>query len=128
VVFTLAENPMTFDEVENHREQLQRDSRFDPDFGQILSFLDVREVKLSAAEVRRLALDPVFSPRSRRAFVIHVNELFGLGRMFATHRDLRGESNIAVVRSMEEAATWVGIDVRFVEEAFAALKTGRTSP
>ena len=111
IVFTHAANPLTVTQVADHRARLHDDPQFDPQFGQIISFLDVRDVELSA----------VFAAQSRRALVVPNDLLFGLGRMFATHRDLDGESNIAIVRTLSDAADWVGIDRAVAQQAFDTL-------
>jgi hypothetical protein len=52
----------------------------------------------------------VFSPQSRRAFVAPEDEEFGMARMFAALRELRGETEIGVFRNLEEAMDWVSVN------------------
>ena len=122
LVFTHATNPLTHDQVVDHRDRLRDHQGFEPDFDQIISFLDVTEVQVSADEVRRLASEPFFSPSSRRALVASSDELFGLSRMFGAHRELAGGSNIRVFRELRQAAEWIGADITLVEEVFGRLR------
>jgi len=122
LVFTYATNPLTYDQVMDHREELGRQDGFQPDFDQNISFLDVTDVRLSAEEVRKLAGQPVFSSASRRALVASTDEMFGLARMFGVHRELAGASNVRVFRNLRQAAEWMDADIRLVEQVFARLK------
>ena len=98
---------LTFADAVAHRDKLLADPDFDPSFSQISDFTEVTQVAISADELRRLAGLEVFAPQARRAFIAPDDEKFGLGRMFVAHREQRGESGIAVFRSMEEALLWL---------------------
>jgi len=128
IVYTQAVNPLTIAQVRDHRERLHNDARFDPEFDQILSFKGVDEIALSTADLRSLAAENVFSATSRRAFIIPMAALFGLGRMFAAYRDLAGESHINIVRSLIDTAEWVGIDLNVAQQAFTTLTSAMPSP
>src|SRR5437868_12607450 len=121
LVFTYATNPLTYEQVMDHREQLRRYPGFEPDFHQIISFLDVTDARLSADEVRKLATQPFFGRSSRRALVAANDELFGLSRMFGTYRELAGASNVRVFRGLRDAAAFVQADLALVEQVFASL-------
>jgi len=122
LVFTYATDPLTYNEVMDHRDQLRHHHGFQPDFDQIISFLDVTDVRVSAEEVRQLANEAFFSPASRRALVAPGNEMFGLARMFGTYRELAGESHIKAFRELPQAASWIGVDIALVEQVFDRLK------
>ena len=121
VVFTHAVNPLTVAQVADHRVRLCQHPLFDPQFNQIISFLDVVDVELSANQLRGLAKAAVFSAQSRRAFIVPSDLLFGMGWMFAAHRDYAGEPYITIVRSVSEAADWVGVDRAVAQRALASV-------
>ena len=123
IVFTHAVNPLTAAQIGDHRTRLHSDPRFDPQFCQIISFLEVTDVELSTDQLRGVARQAVFAARSRRAFIMPNDVLFGLGRMFATLRELAGESHIKVVRTVSEAADWVGVDHIVAQRAFDTLRS-----
>jgi len=90
-----------------HMEQLLNDPDFDPKFSQLADFSEVSRFDLTGDDVRELANKTVFSPQSRRAFIARGDLAFGLGRMFETLRDLKGESGICIFREKEDALNWV---------------------
>jgi hypothetical protein len=128
IVYTQAVNPLRVARVRDHRERLHNDARFDPEFDRILLF----KVSMRSRSRRRIyahsRLQKVFSATSRRAFIIPMAALFGLGRMFAAYRDLAGESQINIVRSLIDAAEWVGIDLNVAPQAFTTLTSAMPSP
>jgi len=107
VVLSRAWGVFSFADAVAHKDQLLNDADFDPTFSQIVDFTQVTEMNLSADEVRAFAQFTVFSSQSRRALIAPENEKFGLSRMFATLRELRGETRIGAFRTPEEALDWV---------------------
>ena len=107
LVLTTAWGALTFADGVAHKDKLLSDPDFDPTYSQISDFTRVTEIAFSAEELRHFARFDVFSLRSRRAFVTPEDEKFGMARMFATLRELRGETGIAVFRTLEEAQHWV---------------------
>src|ERR1700688_574071 len=90
-----------------HMDRLSNDPDFDPDFGKVLDFTRINLVEVEPEDVRQLAQRNIFSPRSRRAFVVKDDLQFGLARMFEIHRELNGETGIRVFRTFEEAMNWI---------------------
>lgn len=107
MVVTTAWGVCTVDDVLRFREQVLKDSDFDPSFSQLADFTAVTQFDVTAGEVRMLAGMNPFSPDSRRALVAESGVVFGLARMFEILRGLKGETHIRVFRSRSEALAWL---------------------
>lgn len=107
LVWSTAWGVFSYDDVVAHKDRLLSDPDFDPGYSQIADLTQVTRLKLTTTEVEAFAQFQVFSPGSRRALVASDDGLFGLGRMFATLRDIRGESGIGVFRSIDDALEWI---------------------
>jgi hypothetical protein len=90
-----------------HQKQLQSDPDFDPSFSQLADFTQATKIDLTADEVRLLAQKSIFSPESRRAFVVKGDLAFGLARLFEILRETMGEQGIGVFRNLDDALEWV---------------------
>lgn len=90
-----------------HQERLLTDPEFDPSYSQLMDFTHVTQIDLTAADIQQLALRNIFSPESRRAFLVTNDLAFGLARMFEILRESAGERGIGVFRNLEEALDWV---------------------
>jgi hypothetical protein len=88
-------------------DRLSSDPDFDPNYSQILDFTHLAGVDIGPEDVRQFAQRNIFSPQSRRAFVVKDDLQFGLARMFEIHRELNGETGIRVFRTIDEALDWV---------------------
>jgi hypothetical protein len=122
IVFSLAAGQLTYADCVGHMDRLLADARFRPDMRQIIDFNDVSDVELTNDQIRELAARTVFGSGSRRAFVASTDVLYGLARMFQTHREFEGETGIAIFRDMAEATMWVEVPVQAVDAAFAELR------
>jgi len=107
LVLSSGSGVLTKSDIVMHMEQLLNDPDFDPKFSQLADFSEVSRFDLTGDDVRELANKTVFSPQSRRAFIARGDLAFGLGRMFETLRDLKGESGICIFREKEDALNWV---------------------
>lgn len=107
LVMSHAWGVFTFADAAAHKDKLLKDPEFDPAYSQISDYTHVSEIKFSSEEVRAFAEFDVFSPQSRRALITPEDAKFGLGRMFAMLREIRGETGIRVFRTLEEALEWV---------------------
>jgi hypothetical protein len=94
-------------EALTHQERLLADPDFDPSYSQLLDFTHVTQVDLTAADVQQWALRNIFSPHSRRAFLVSNDVAFGFGRMFEILREAAGERGIRIFRDLGEALDWV---------------------
>lgn len=98
---------LTKEDLLGHMDRLSNDPDFNPDFAQVLDFTRINLVEVEPEDVRQLAQRNIFSPRSRRAFVVKDDLQFGLARMFEIHRELKGETGIRVFRAFDEAMDWI---------------------
>jgi hypothetical protein len=94
-------------DIQGHMDRLSSDPDFDPNYSQILDFTHLAGVDIGPEDVRQVAQRNIFSPQSRRAFVVKDDLQFGLARMFEIHRELNGETGIRVFRTIDEALDWV---------------------
>ena len=106
VIATLSD-PVTVSEVLAAQEGLLTDPEFDPSFSQIVDCTRFTASGLEASDVRKLAERSVFSPGSRRAYVVASNLVFGFSRMFEMLRENAGDSGIRVCRDRDEAVDWI---------------------
>jgi hypothetical protein len=107
VVLSSGSGTLTIADAKVHQQRLASDPDFDPSFSQIADFTQFTQFDLSSEDIRQMAERSLFSPESRRAFIVPNDFAFGLARMFEILRDLAGEKGIRVCRSLEEALDWV---------------------
>lgn len=107
LVLSSGDGVLTKADLLGHMDQLSNYPDFDPDFSQVLNFRQINGLELGPEDVRQLAQRNIFSPRSRRAFVVKDDLQFGLARMFEIHRELKGETGIRVFRTFDEAMDWI---------------------
>src|SRR5579862_5179510 len=107
LVMTSGVGVLTKEDVQAHMDRLSSDPDFDPDFSQLADFREITVVEFGPEDVRQFAQREIYSPFSRRAFLVKNDLQFGLARMFETYRELNGESGIRVFRSFDEAMQWI---------------------
>jgi hypothetical protein len=107
VVLSSGAGVLTRADIQGHMDRLSSDPDFDPNFSQILDFTHLARVDIGPEDVRQFAQRNIFSPQSRRAFVVKDDLQFGLARMFEIHRELNGETGIRVFRTIDDALDWV---------------------
>jgi hypothetical protein len=107
LVISTATGVVTSDEIYAFRRQILQDPDFDPSFSQLGDLSSLDTIDLDADEVKVLAERSVFSLASRRALVGTNLEVYGLGRMFEIVRGLRGDQQIRVFRTRDEALDWL---------------------
>lgn len=91
----------------DHNRKLSADPEFDSSFSQLADFTHVTKIDASPEDVRLLAEYSVFSPPSRRAFIMPADLAFGMGRMYEIIREGQGDLGIQIFRAFEEALDWV---------------------
>ena len=99
-VFTMADGL-------GYQKQLLSDPDFDPSFAQLADFTHVTKFDIKGDDIRLLAQKNIFSPQSRRAFVVKSDVAYGFARMFEIFRETLGEKGIRVFRNLDEALEWV---------------------
>jgi hypothetical protein len=95
------------DELEKHMQRLAQDPDFDPNFSQLADFTHVTQLEVTEADVRRFAQQDIFSPDSRRAFIVRDDATFELAKTFAMVREVAGERGIRVFRTLDEGLDWI---------------------
>lgn len=92
-----------------NRKKFMSDPEFRPDFCQLYDGREVTRLVLTASEVGHLAIDTVFGPGTRRAFVTPTHETYGLMRLYQIYRAVNaGKEQIRLFRTLEEAEAWLG--------------------
>ncbi len=126
VVFTRATGSFGWAEAVGHLNLLRCHPDFQPRFNQLSDFRQIGPVTLAPGEIKLLAERTIFSGHSRRAFVVSGNLEFGLGRVYGTHRDLAGESGVAIFRAMEDALSWLSLTPEQQPSMFTANNASAT--
>lgn len=109
MVFSHGAGVVGFADFRGHMERLLGHPDFRPEFSQLLDFREVKDVVITTEEIVLLAARNVFSPKSRRAFVVNSDLHFGLVRMFGSHREFAGEQGIRLFREMQPALDWLAL-------------------
>jgi hypothetical protein len=99
---------VTYEDAMATRRKFLGDPNFTPDFYQIYDARDVTRMAVSASETGLLAMDAVFSAKSRRALVAPHSETYSFGQMFKIYRGINAyKDQIKLFRSIEEAEAWL---------------------
>jgi hypothetical protein len=106
-VFSAVLGVYSFDVAVGRMRRLQKDPDFDPSFSLLMDFREATKIDLSHDEIVELSAIHVFSPESRRAYVVANPEQFGLARMFASYRSPKKQSVFRVFTEMAEALAWL---------------------
>jgi hypothetical protein len=89
--------------------QLGPDPRFRPEFDHMVDCRQCTEFDLSAAQIEEMGAKTIFASTSKRAMVVSSDRHFGMGRMFASYRELFYLQTTMVFREMREAVAWLGL-------------------
>jgi len=108
IVFSRGWGVLTDAEIAAHPQALKADSRFEPEFHQIVDFRTLTEIRVSSGGVRDVARMNPFKRDARRAFVVATGEAFGLTRMFGFFTDSSHEK-FAIFHEIEPALEWIGL-------------------
>jgi hypothetical protein len=100
---------LTDDDLRELYEKIRTDPAFDPSFRQLCDLRNVTQITTSVETLRSLAQNHVFSPGSRRAFVVGRAVDFGLARLFQAYSDAEGQT-VEVFRDINDAEAWLGLD------------------
>jgi hypothetical protein len=120
MVFSHGSGVLRATDFRGHMERLLQHRDFRPEFNQLLDFRLVADVVITTEEIVLLAARNVFSPKSKRAFIVTSDLHFGLVRMFGAYREFAGEQGIKLFREMPSALEWLALNEeadpkRFVE-------------
>jgi len=92
-----------------HMKTLGADPRFRPDFAHLVDCRKLEQIDMTPAQVQDTGSQSLFAAGSRRAFVVVSDLHFGLGRMFATYREVECDQTTVVFRDIREASIWLGL-------------------
>ena len=99
---------VTFAEAMANRQKFMGAPGFKPDFCQLYDGREVTKLALTASEVGQLAIDTVFGPGTRRAFITPTQETYGLLRLYQIYRAVNaGKEQIRLFRTLEDAEAWL---------------------
>ncbi len=108
-VFTRFTGMITPSDVRDEINAVTSDPKFDPSFDQMVDASQGAPVSdFPTDKVREFAASSIYSKTSRRAIVMSGDLGFGLARMFATYREIRGELNLQIFRERNAALQWLG--------------------
>jgi len=122
MVFSCGNGVLRLADFRDHMERLLAHPDFRPEFNQLLDFRHAEDVVSATEEIILLAARNVFSPKSKRAFVVTSDLHFGLVRMFGSYRENAGEQGIKLFREMKPALTWLSLTEEANSNLFAKLK------
>ena|ERR1700694_589252 len=106
LVISSGSGAFTFADALAHQDKLLKDPDFDPGFSQLLDFTQFTQFGLRASDIRKLAGRTIFSPDSRRAFILRGDLEYGFGRTFEILRETTGDSVFA--SSAISTKPWIG--------------------
>ena len=94
LVMTAASGVLSLADALSHLERLSKDPDFDPSYTQIADFMQVTKIELSAQNIHDLAQRSIFSPQSRRPFIVPSDVAYGLARMFEILRENKAKREL----------------------------------
>lgn len=94
-------------DVDTHFEKMLQDPDFDPRFSELADFMHLTKIEFTADDVREFARLNIFAPSARRAIVVSDDSTAVLAEMFALLRQVEGEPDVRVFRTLEEGMDWV---------------------
>lgn len=109
IVFTRAWGLLSDKEIIAHAETLRTDSRFQPTFRQIGTFIETSSLLLTSAAIRSVAENNPFPRDARRSFVVTTEVAYGLARMFMLYLDA-DPKQFGIFREIGPALEWIGLD------------------
>jgi hypothetical protein len=108
LILTVGEGCVTASEVRNHQDRLLRDPNFDAAFNQLIDVTRATRFDMSTDEAKEIALRPIVSTKSKRAFVAIRPDIYGLGRLMQVYHE--GLADACVFNDRDLALKWLGLD------------------
>jgi hypothetical protein len=111
LVISTGSGVVTWEEIQTRQDQTRADPDFNPEYDQIVDLRSVTGFDMSTEKTRFLARRPIFSSKSKRAFVAKSPSVFGVGRMWETYTEIsENPSQIRVFYEVASALRWLGVD------------------
>jgi hypothetical protein len=106
-VWSKATGLLVYADLTGHMNRLAKDPQFDPSFTQLLDFRGISSFDVTTEEIISLTEIRIFSPDSKRAFVMMPGVQFGLARMYESYRVTKGDRAIRVFLDHDAALAWL---------------------
>jgi hypothetical protein len=107
LVMTTASGVLSRADVDTHFQKLLKDPDFDARFSELGDYTHLAKIDFTADDVRDFARLNIFAPSSRRAIVVGDDSTAVLAEMFALLRQVEGERDVRVFRTLEEGVDWI---------------------
>ena len=106
LVVTHGSGVLTLDDIAAARAQARANPDFDPTFNELFDVRDVKEARLTGADMARIAASSVLAPGVFRAFVVANQKQHGLARMFSGLAEPH-EQRVDIFRDPAVAESWL---------------------
>jgi hypothetical protein len=107
LVMSTASGVVNREDVDRHFEKLLKDPDFDPRFSELGDYTGLTKIDFTAHDLREFARLNIFAPSARRAIVVSDDSTAVLAEMFALLRQVEGEHDVRVFRTLEEGMDWI---------------------
>ncbi len=107
LVMTTASGVVTREDVDTHFQKLLKHPDFDPRFSELGDYTHLTKIDFSADDLRDFARLNIFAPTARRAIIVSDDSTAVLAEMFALLRQVEGERDVRVFRTLEEGVDWI---------------------
>lgn len=108
LILTIGDGSVTVSEIRNHQDRLLSDPDFDPAFNQLIDVTTATRFDMSVDEAKQVALRPIVSPKSKRAFVASKPAIYGLGRLMQVYHGRM--ARVRIFRDRNAAFKWLGFN------------------
>jgi len=106
LIVTCASGVLTFEDVVSARAQAQANPNFDARYNDLFDLREVTEIRITGAEMARIAATSVLAPGVCRAFVVTTQVQYGMARMFSGLAEPH-DQNVFVFRDLAVAEAWL---------------------
>ena len=110
IIYSSFEGELNDEDILTHGTMLKHHPEFNPDFSEIVDFRKITRINVTVQFINSMAKSPsLFKPSSRHAVIAPHDLIYGIGRMYQMLAE-ETRPNMAVVRTLEEACKFLGID------------------
>ena len=106
LIVTRASGILTLEDVLSGRAELHSNPDFDPRYYDLFDLREVTEIRISSAEMARIAATSMFARGVCRAFVVKTQVQYGMARMFSGLAEPH-DQNVFVFRDLAVAEAWL---------------------
>ena len=92
-----------------HMKALGADPRFQPEFNHMVDSRKFDAFDVTVEQIQEMGGQSIFAATSRRAFLVSSDLHYGLGRMFASYREVKRGQMTMVFREIREAIAWLSL-------------------